>query len=265
MKSLCKIVDLSKVSLKDIDKAFVREFRNKLLASKLSQNTASVYFQWFTSFLTLAVEHEYMETNPCIGVPTISMDDAVHINYVLHEDILKLKNAECPNPDQKRACLFSSQTGMRSGDMKQLTWKRITTVGELYRIVLKQEKTDKPYIIHFRQDVMDLLGEPGEPDDLVFPKFKNNTLCNPHMVIWFFNAKVTPRGIPEQTFTPHDFRHTFAITLGLNGANLYEISQMLGHSAVSTTERHYARILEQMKQKIVLNLPSLNEAIQEEK
>jgi len=257
MKSICEnVVDLNKVRLRDIDKVFVRDFRNKMLEAGYGHNTASVYYQWFTSFLTLAVKHDYMDSNPCDAVETISMDGTV-VNYIFHEDLQKLKAAKCPCPILKRVGLFASQTGMRSGDLKAFKWKQIQTVDDMYRVVLKQQKTEKPYTIHFRQDIMDMLGEPGLPDDLVFEGFKNNGITNKNMVIWFLNAGITPRGAPEENFTMHDFRHTFAITLGLNGANLYEISQLLGHSNVSTTEKHYARILEQMKQKIVFNLPQL--------
>jgi integrase len=256
MNSLCEIVDLNNVRLKDIDKKFVDSFRTKILNSKLALTTASSYYQWFSSFLSLAVKKDYMDKNPCLAVDTISKEDS-EINYILHEDIQKLIGAKCPCPVLYKAGIFASQTGMRSGDLMELRWKRITKIGDLYRIALKQEKTDKPYLVHFKQEVMDIIGPPGNPDDLVFPGFKNNNQTNSNILIWFAKAEVTPRAKPDENFTMHDFRHTFAITLGLNGANLYEISQMLGHKSVSTTEKHYARILEQMKRKIVLNLPAL--------
>lgn len=257
MKSICEnAIDLSTVRLKDIDKYFVREFRGKILDAGYDHNTASTYYQWFTSFLSIAVKHGYMESNPCDSVETIPMDDSV-INYIFHEDLQKLQKADCPCPVLKRAGLFASQTGMRSGDIKELKWKQIQKAGDLYRIVLKQEKTDRPYTIHFRQDVMDILGEPGIGEDLVFQGFKNNGLTNKNLVIWFLKAKIEPRGIPEQNFTMHDFRHTFAITLGLNGADLYQIAQLLGHSNTSTAEKHYARMLEQMKRQVVNNMPTL--------
>lgn len=255
--SICeKVIDLNNIRLKDIDKHFVNDFRTKILEAGYDHNTASTYYQWFTSFLTVAAKKDYMDHNPCDAVETIAMDDSI-INYIFHEDLQKLKEANCPCPVLKRAGLFASQTGMRSGDLKELKWKKIQKAGDMYRIVLKQEKTDRPYTIHFRQDVMDLLGEPGEPEDYVFPGFKNSGSTNKNIVIWFLRAKIEPRGVPDQNFTMHDFRHTFAITLGLNGADLYQIAQLLGHSNTSTAEKHYARMLEQMKEQVVNNMPVL--------
>lgn len=256
-KAISKFIDLDKVMLRDVDKKMVRDIKEYLLLeSGLVRNSAAVYFSKFNSVICKAVEEEYLDKDPSIGVEPISKDEP-RVNYVLHEDLQKLKGAHCNDPILKKAGLFASQTGMRCGDIKPIRWKRITKAGELYRIQLTQEKTDKPYIVHFKQSVMDILGEPGEPEDLIFPGFKNDNDANADLNLWFAKAQIEPRGYPDERFTMHDFRHTFAITLGLNGANLYEISQLLGHASIRTTEIHYARILEQMKQKITHNLPDL--------
>lgn len=256
-KSISEFIDLDKVMLRDVDKKMVKDIKEHLLLnSGLEKNSAAVYLSKFNSIMTSAVEMEYLDKNPCLNVDKISKDEA-RVNYLLHEDIVKLKNTYCNNEVLKRASLFASQTGMRCGDMKVLRFKKIQKVDDLYRIHLNQEKTDKPYIIHFKQSVMDIIGGMGDPEDLVFPGFKNNNDANAELNLWLAKAQVQPRAYPDQKFTPHDFRHSFAINLGLNGANLYEISQMLGHKSIRTTEKDYARILDQMKQKITLNLPDL--------
>jgi len=38
-----------------------------------------------------------------------------------------------------------------------------------------------------------------------------------------------------------DLRHHYAISLAENGADMHDIQQVLGHSSVATTERHYAQ------------------------
>lgn len=255
LKKIQEYRNVDKVRMKDIDNKWIWGYRDFLLKSGLAKSTASIYMQNIDGIFKLAVKKGYVDRNPCLGVDPIRKPEP-EVNYIFHEDLQKLKETECM-PAIKKACLFSSQTGLRAGDMKALRWKDIGTVGDLYRIVLKQEKTDKPYIIHFRKSVIDIIGPIREPGDLVFPGFQNNNGCNAEISLWLARAQVQPRGNPDKRLTPHDFRHSYAINLGLNGANLYEISQMLGHREISTTEKYYARILDQVKRKIVDKLPDL--------
>ena len=41
----------------------------------------------------------------------------------------------------------------------------------------------------------------------------------------------------------HDLRRTFGYNLIKQGRPIYEVSKLLGHSSVTTTERHYAPLL----------------------
>jgi integrase len=260
-KALNKIIAfagdrIDKIRLKDIDKKFLRDFREFLLDEGLSRSSASTYFQKFGAIMRTAVKQEYLDKDPFVGIDPIRKETP-RVNYLLFEDLQKLKDAYCEDPILKKAALFASQTGLRAVDIKPLTWRRIVKVDDKYSIVVKQEKTDVSYIVYFRQNVMDMIGPPGNPDDLLFPGFKNDNHANARLTIWLLRAKVEPRGIPDQRFTLHDFRHTFAIQLGINGANIYEISQMLGHSDIETTVKYYARVLEHIKRDIISKMPEL--------
>ena len=41
----------------------------------------------------------------------------------------------------------------------------------------------------------------------------------------------------------HDLRRTFGYNLIKQGRPIYEVSKLLGHSSVTTTERHYAPLI----------------------
>ena len=56
-----------------------------------------------------------------------------------------------------------------------------------------------------------------------------------------FKKEVRKLGIKNARF--HDLRRTFGYNLIRQGRPIYEVSKLLGHSSVTTTERHYAPLL----------------------
>ena len=56
-----------------------------------------------------------------------------------------------------------------------------------------------------------------------------------------FKKEVRRLGIKDARF--HDLRRTFGYNLIRKGRPIYEVSKLLGHSSVTTTERHYAPLL----------------------
>ena len=56
-----------------------------------------------------------------------------------------------------------------------------------------------------------------------------------------FKKEARRLGIPDTRF--HDLRRTFGYNLIRQGRPIYEVSKLLGHSSVTTTERHYAPLL----------------------
>ena len=56
-----------------------------------------------------------------------------------------------------------------------------------------------------------------------------------------FKKEVRKIGIKNARF--HDLRRSFGLNLIKQGISIYKVSKLLGHSSVTTTERHYAPLL----------------------
>ena len=74
----------------------------------------------------------------------------------------------------------------------------------------------------------------------VFPnKIRNGGYSNPRKAL----GKISSLANFNEDISPHDLRRTFGYNLIRQGRPIYEVSKLLGHSSVTTTERHYAPLL----------------------
>lgn len=239
------------IKFKDVDEKWVNDFRSFLL-EKVDQGTARTYFSKLSSTLAKAVKEKIIKSNPMLSVDGIAKPE-VRFEFLSFEELKKLKETPCDMADLKRAALTSAMTGMRGGDLVALKWGQIQYSEELGNIIrFEQEKSEQEEYLPINPSVLEILGTRKGADERVFPKFKNTTPSNLHLKVWVARAGITRR------ITFHSFRHTHAILLATHGnANLFQIKEILGHSSISTTEQHYARIIDKTKREVINRLPDL--------
>ena len=119
---------------------------------------------------------------------------------------------------------FAYYTGARSGEIRSISRENIFS-----NHIVAYGKSGKRLIKlnHQAQEILDGLDELWDyTKDFVSHKFKK---------------EARRLGIPDIRF--HDIRRTFGYNLIRQGRPIYEVSKLLGHSSVTTTERHYAPLL----------------------
>ena len=119
---------------------------------------------------------------------------------------------------------FAYYTGARSGEIRSISRENIFS-----NHLVAYGKSGKRLIKlnHQAQEILDGLDELWDyTKDFVSHKFKK---------------EARRLGIPDIRF--HDLRRTFGYNLIRQGRPIYEVSKLLGHSSVTTTERHYAPLL----------------------
>src|SRR5262249_22613198 len=57
---------------------------------------------------------------------------------------------------------------------------------------------------------------------------------------------------------PHHFRDTFAVNLLANGGDIFTVSQMLGHSDVKITQKHYLKLVPGYVERMAATTRKLN-------
>ena len=239
-----------------IDKDMIVTF-TEYLQSRSRGEGANGVFQRFKKVIKYAVEHDYMAKNPCNGV-SIKIDD-----QILRKDVLSLDEEkkligthyEGENPNIRRAFIMCLYCGLRFCDVKDLTFANVDYSNKLLKF--EQNKTkghsvNSGVIIPLNDGLLRLIGEPTDEqgkDSLIFP-LPSYEMCSKALKRWVKRAGI------EKHISWHCARHSFAVNILNNGANIKTVASLLGHSGLKHTEK-YTRAVDELKQKAINSLPAL--------
>ena len=174
------------------------------------------------------------------------------------EEISRLISTHYPgeNPDIRKAFILSLYTGMRWCDVKELTFADIDYSNRLLRY--EQNKTrghssSSGVVIPLNDSLLRLIGNPEERGRgaLIFP-LPSHTMCLKALRHWVEKAGISKH------ITWHCARHSFALNILNNGANIKTVASLLGHSGLKTTEK-YVRAVDSLKQAAINSLPEISE------
>lgn len=164
--------------------------------------------------------------------------------YLTIEEIRTLADTPC-EPRIAYPFLFACFTGLRLSDVRNLKWSDIRN-GVIF---LRQRKTGEFVQVPVGKNASKFLRD--NDSENVFHDF-------PSCEVWFTQKLkdwVAKAGI-KKNVSFHVARHTFA-TLALgNGADLFTVSKLLGHTKITTTQI-YAKVLDEGRKKAVDAIPEL--------
>lgn len=144
----------------------------------------------------------------------------------------------------KNAFLFSCFTGLRYSDIISLEWDDIRN----NRITKRMQKTGEIVYIPLNKNALKFM--PKQNAKLVFKDLPSVQTISRILSKWVQQAGITKK------ITFHCVRHTFATLALANGADLYTVSKLLGHSEITTTQI-YAKVLDEGRKKAVDAIPEL--------
>ncbi len=169
--------------------------------------------------------------------------------HFLSQDDLSIILKECDNSDNLflgKIVRFLILTGCRKGEALQASWNQIdlqfgiwtvpmTKNGRPRRIFISstcREFLQK--LVEFREG-LNLSSKNNEP---LFTNLNSGRQYKCIQTAWMYAKK----SCGKEQVRIHDLRHTFASILINNGATIYEVQRLLGHSSVNVTQR-YAHLL----------------------
>ena len=245
------------VTFDDIDESFVKKvrtyFENDAITKSnlpLSQNSKYSYFNKFKASLRSAFDDGYLSINYATKTKSFEQAESQR-EYLTFDEMQSLAKSECKYPVLRNAFLFSCLSGLRWSDINTLLWSEVREEGENIKINFRQEKTDGVEYLYISKQARDLLGERKSPTERVFTGLKYGMTYNTELVRWCNRAGVSKH------ITFHSARHTNAVLLLENGADIYTVSKRLGHREIRTTTI-YAKIVDKKMQEAAEMIPELN-------
>lgn len=235
-----------------LDKKLVGEFVDYLLHRYRGEGPHTVYKR-FKMIINAAIAEEVLAKNPCTGI-SIKIDNGSLKKDVLSmEEIKRLISAHCPgeNPVVRRASLFCLYTGIRFCDVRELTYGNVDFANRVLRF--EQLKTHgrssaSGVVIPLSDSHLALIGE-GRRSELLFP-LPSHTMCLKALRHWTARAGI------DKHITWHCARHSFAVNILSNGADIKTVASLLGHSGLAMTEK-YTRAVDSLKEAAINSLPPL--------
>lgn len=235
------------IMFSQINTKFCENFKSYLLTAKsgsnkeaiISQNTASTYFSVFKAALKEAFIDGYFTTDISAKIKSIPHEESRR-EYLTLEELNTLVETPCEVDVLKRAALFSALTGLRHSDIQKLTWNEIKIENDQARINFTQKKTKGVEYMPMSKQALQLCGEAGSSNELVFKDLTNPAWISRPLKKWIASAGITKK------ITFHNFRHTFATLQLSSGTDIYTVSKMLGHTNVKTTQV-YAKVVDEKK------------------
>lgn len=229
------------IILSNIKMKFLTDFEYYMLTEKdMKQISINKTIQRMRKIIKFSIAHEYLDKDPFLLYKAKSVK--IEVVYLSPEELKKLEQYDFDSRrlEKVRDCfVFCCYTGLPYAEMANLRAKHIITgVDRKKWIKMQRQKTDKPLLIPLLQLPKKLLKKYAITDE--------NSPLLPIISNQKFNSYL--KEISEildikKKLSHHVARKTFASTVLLyNDVPMEIVSELLGHSDIKVTQKHYAKV-----------------------
>lgn len=244
------IEDLTQVQHKQIRYWVISLINQSYKASSITRKLRSV-----SSMYNFLERKEYIECNPCIGVQIPKIPHRLP-SFVEDEKMQSLFNkiSKATEFNQIRDHIIIELlygTGMRRAELIGLTISAIDFPNQQLKVL---GKGNKERLLPIGKEIKSLLQKYLQIRIKEFPDCQENILLltdkgkalYPKFVYNLVN-KYLSSIVTNTHKSPHVLRHSFATNLLNNGADLYAVKELLGHSSLAATQIYTHNSIEKLK------------------
>lgn len=223
------------------------------LESKSTGEGALTFYKRFKKVIKYAVEHNVITKNPCAGVVCKVDENALTKDILSMDEMKKLIATRYPeqNPETRRAFIFTLYTGIRFCDIIELKYSDVDYSNRILKFnqAKTKGKSSTSWVnIPLNDALLSLIGDKPEKDTFIF-NLPSQTMCLKSLRHWVKKAGI------DKHITWHGGRHSFAVNILNNGANIKTVASLLGHSGLKHTEK-YTRAVDSLKEQAINSLPT---------
>ncbi len=243
------------ISPEKIPPAMMEHFVEYLQSTSKGEGALTHWKRW-KKIVKAAVKKDILRKNPCEDIVCKADEEALKKDILSMEEMQQLVSTtyKGQNPETRRAFIFTLYTGIRFCDIKDLTFANVDYANRV--LTFNQKKTQghssKSYVtIPLNDGLLSLIGEAttDSPEEKIF-KLPSQEMCLKALKHWTARAGITKH------ITWHCGRHSFAVNILNNGANIKTVASLLGHSSIQHTEK-YTRAVDKLKEDAINSLPEL--------
>jgi integrase len=244
------------IKLKDLKLNFLNEYEYFLKTQKrLEQSTINKAIQRFRKVIQFALEQEYIDKNPFIGYKAKRVQKEVV--YLTDDELKSVENYDFSQTrlqQVKDLFVFCCYTGLAFKEMSNLKPEHIVNGFDGNKwIKMNREKTSKPLMIPLLPKALDIISK-YQSEEKLLPSISNQRFNS------YLKEIADIVGL-KKNLTHHIARKTFASTVLLfNDVPMEIVSELLGHSKISTTQDYYAKIV---NKKLSETMKGLSERLNE--
>jgi integrase len=232
------------VYLQDVNALDIEKFKSEKIEEGLTRTTVNHYLKILKRLYNIGIEWRYVRENPVRQVKLYSEKDSLKERILTKEEEERLLKTAS---EHLRAILVVGlNSGMRRGEILNLTWNRIDLEKRLIQVVNTKSRRNR--IIPINDALFEVLKGLERKGDYVFT---NPETGRPYKTVrrGFQNAC---RRADIKGFRMHDCRHSFASRLVEKNVDIVRVKELLGHSSVKVTERYTHSNQEERKRAVEL-------------